>query len=110
MANDADQWPIALIEDRYSGCYSGGKWIAISESDQIVDAVNTRVQYCLIAENGPSGGDTEAASFWESAPTWIAVAQTPSEAIDLLGSRTNVRAGRSVLPSGGNANIEENLK
>lgn len=85
----ATQWPIALIEDRYSGVYSGGKWIAVEQANQLLDGIHTRAQFCLVAETGPSGDDTGAAVFWSDTPNWVAVGPTPSDALDAIRSRVN---------------------
>jgi hypothetical protein len=74
-------YPIAIIEDRYGGTYSGGAWLAIAnayKSDSIVE----RVTDCL--ESGPHGDDVEAAWFWANCPDWIAAGNTPDEALAAL--------------------------
>ena len=86
-----DQWPVAIIEDRYGGAYSAGKWIAIAQADTAVfdtpygEDYETRAEYLL--SEGPHGGDPDAAEFWLAAPDWIAVGDTPDEAL------ANLRAG-----------------
>lgn len=73
-------FPIAIIEDRYGGAYSRGRWLAIAEADAPFDGPRseTRVQFCL--NDGPHGGDTDAMTFWIAPPDWIAVGMTPEEA------------------------------
>lgn len=74
-------WPVAIIQDRYSGTYSGGSWLAISEASNMLEE-RTRASWCL--EEGPSGGDTDAMVFWMFKPDWIAVGRTPDEALAAL--------------------------
>ncbi len=87
--NKADQYPVAIFEDRYSGTYSGGPWIAVAWAALMVDANNTRAQFCLIGDDGPSGGDVEAAAFWRNPPDWVAVGSSPLEAVRILRNRSD---------------------
>src|SRR2546430_1876485 len=53
-----DDYPIAVFEDRYSGVYSGGKWIAVAKCD--ADATshgNSRFQFAF---DGTHGDDMRA--------------------------------------------------
>jgi hypothetical protein len=77
-------YPIAVIEDRYGGAYSGGRWLAISCADHLENGAY-RIVRCL--EDGPHGQDIEAREFWESPPSWIAVGATPNEAIQNLEAK-----------------------
>lgn len=70
-------WPIAIIEDRYGGTYSGGEWLAIAEADAVENGAYRVVR---VLEGGPHSGDTEAMLFWTNPPKWIAVGNTPNEA------------------------------
>lgn len=88
MAPDGN-YPIAILEDRYSGVYSGGIWIAVAQADELLDSSNTRVQFCLTSDDGPYGSDSEAAEFWSDPLDWIAVGETPELAIENL--RNHVR-------------------
>jgi len=78
-----DHWPVAVIQDRYGGCYSGGAWLAISEAYTPFEHGMSRVDWCL--NDGPHGGDTEAMMFWIEPPPWIAVGNTPDAAFKALG-------------------------
>jgi hypothetical protein len=100
-----DHYPIAIIQDRYGGSYSGGAWLAISRSDQLENGAY-RVVRCL--EGGPHDGDVEAREFWANPPSWIAAGATPDEAIKKLPkpnqnptltdqSRTGAVTGRAVV-------------
>ena len=73
----SDTFPIAIIQDRYGGVYSGGEWLAIANADSLYHGLE-RVIWCL--RNGPHGADMDARDFWASAPGWIAAANSPSEA------------------------------
>jgi hypothetical protein len=80
-----DLWPVAIIQDRYMGSYSKGEWLAIADStaDYSSDlGVTNRVDWCLL--DGPHGDDVAARIFWSSPPAWIAVGNTPNEALDNL--------------------------
>jgi hypothetical protein len=79
-----DDHPITVIQDRHSGVYSGGAWLAISQASEFVVGTTTRAQFCLAGDDGPSDGDIEAAAFWNNPPEWIAVGSTPDEAIEAL--------------------------
>ena len=84
-----ETYPIAIVQDRYTGVYSGGWWPAIACATDIVDGNQTRVDFCLVSDDGPSGSDVEAGSFWVSPPSWIAVGNTPEEALaNLRNSQT----------------------
>ena len=76
-------YPIAVFEDRYSGVYSGGSWIAVSECDKIEDG---RSRFWIAFDGTHGGGDIEASSFGDLIPIlpWIAVGSSPDEAIENL--------------------------
>lgn len=77
----SDLYPIALLEDRYGGAYSGGKWLGIAGADQMDNGAYRIVR---VIEDGPHGDDTEAMLFWDEPPDWIAVGATPDDAIAAL--------------------------
>jgi len=79
-------YPVAVIEDRYSGTYSGGRWLAIAGADAFENGL-TRIARCVESGPGPSGDDGEAMDFWNEAPDWIAVGDTADAAIDNLRKR-----------------------
>ena len=76
-----ETYPIAIVQDRYTGVYSGGRWLAIACATDLVDGGQTRVGFCLKSDHGPSASDVEAGSFWVAPPSWIAVGDTPEEAL-----------------------------
>jgi hypothetical protein len=76
--SNPDQYPVAVIEDRYAGTYSGGRWLAISQANKLENGA-FRIVRCL--EMGPHGDDGDAMEFWADPPDWIAAGQTPDEAI-----------------------------
>lgn len=80
-----DTYPVAIIEDRYRGSYSGGAWLAIAGADRAFNDMGCRATWCLTC--GPSGGDPDAMLFWDSPPDWIAVGSTPDEALAKLRSK-----------------------
>ncbi|APH72275.1 hypothetical protein [Aquibium oceanicum] len=76
-----ETFPIAIFEDRYTGVYSGGRWLAVASATDGLDGKETRIGFCLESDDGPSGSDVEAATFWVDPPLWIAVGGTPDEAL-----------------------------
>jgi hypothetical protein len=72
MSRRIDCYPVAIIEDRYGGTYSHGKWLAIREMN------NDRYRIVMM---GPHSEDGDAADFWDDPPEWIAVGDTPDEAL-----------------------------
>lgn len=63
-------WPIAIIEDRYAGTYSDGKWIAFIEAYKNWETI------C----EGPHNDDVTARVF-DYSQNWLAVGNTPHEAL-----------------------------
>ncbi|HVV94604.1 MAG TPA: hypothetical protein VHD15_14420 [Hyphomicrobiales bacterium] len=86
-----DHYPIAIIEDRYGGCYSGGRWLAIAGADYLENGAY-RIVRCL--EQGPHGDDSEAQDYWADPPSWIAVGETPDEAVAKLRARLSLTEDR----------------
>jgi hypothetical protein len=76
-------YPIAVIEDRYRGTYSGGRWLAIADADAFENGL-TRVAFCVEHGPGPSGEDGDARDFWSEPPHWIAAGDTADAAIENL--------------------------
>jgi len=74
-------YPIAIVEDRYSGAYSNGTWLAIARAE-LPHRGQSRINFVL--SEGPHGDDSEAAEFWLAPPDWIAVGSSPQEALDRL--------------------------
>jgi hypothetical protein len=79
-------YPIAVVEDRYSGTYSGGRWLAIAGADAFENGL-TRVAFCVEDGPGPSGQDGDARDFWSEPPHWIAAGDTADAAIENLRKR-----------------------
>lgn len=77
MTDSLSLYPIVILEDRYTGTYGGGAWIAIANADRKVKGTN-RIVHCMM--DGPSAGDPQAIAFWANPPDWIAVGSTPDEA------------------------------
>ena len=76
--------PIAIVQDRYTGVYSGGRWLAIAAAKDTVAVAQTRADFCLEEDDGPSGSDVAAGTFWIDPPSWIAVGDTPEQALENL--------------------------
>jgi len=90
-------YPIAIVQDRYGGVYSGGDWLAIARADAAHDG-RSRVDFALA--HGPHGSDCIAAEFWADPPDWIAVGNSPDEARDrLLESLSGVGQDRAPGPN-----------
>jgi hypothetical protein len=79
-------YPIAIISDRYQGTYSGGKWLAIAGIGVPGQGQAVLSPLEKDAEKAPNpwGDDLEAADFWQAPPSWIAVGDTPEEALAAL--------------------------
>ena len=79
-----DKFPVAIVEDRYGGGYSGGRWLAVACADALHPGM-TRIDFVLGRfSDGPGGDDGAAMGFWFDPPDWIAVGDTPQEALDHL--------------------------
>lgn len=76
-----DLYPIVVVEDRYQGVYSQGRWWAVANADMPLEGA-TRIAWLM--ENGPSRDDVTAAVFWGHAPPWIGVGVTADTAIARL--------------------------
>lgn len=84
MEDYINQYPVAILEDRYTGCYSGGQWIAVARFlDQEPASSGSRLD---AVEAGAQGDDFEADDFWMlyGSLDWIAVGQTPDAALAAL--------------------------
>ena len=102
-ATDLDLWPVAIVEDRYSGSYSGGRWLAIGEADK---RFGGRMRTSFILHEGPHGDDCEAMEFWLSPPDWIAVGNTPDQALAALRAAVTsptAQSGDHEEPHAGNS-------
>lgn len=63
-------YPVTIIDDRYSGCYSGGKYLAFN------------VEPWDVPKGVSWGGDVDCAEFWadEALKYVIGKGNTPNEA------------------------------
>jgi hypothetical protein len=88
MSSDVppELYPIMVVEDRYQGVYSRGRWWAVARADAPLDGT-TRITWLM--ENGPSGDDVTASVFWRYAPLWIAADATADAAIAKLMTQTD---------------------
>ena len=73
--------PVILVEDRYQGVYSGGRWWAVARGDEAFEG-RSRLDW-LVAE-GPGADDVTCAVFWGMKPPWIESGPTPDAAIAKL--------------------------
>jgi hypothetical protein len=86
--------PIAIVEDRYGGVYSRGRWLAVAEFDArdvAGDGARTRLDYVM---EHAHGDDVTARLFWDDdAPAlpWLAVGDTPDQALANLEARSRSR-------------------
>jgi hypothetical protein len=83
--------PIVVLQDRYGGTYSGGKRLAISKADKLE---NGALRIIRVLEFGPYGDDGDAMDFWHDLPDWIAVGDTPDEAVANLRKKVRPYAFR----------------
>lgn len=84
MTDVHNLYPVAIVQDRYSGTYSKGGWLAVANHDEAVSHEQTRWQ---AVEDGANGDDGSALCFWIDPPPWIAVGDTPDAAFHVLLSR-----------------------
>ena len=90
MEDPVKYYPIAIIQDRYGGIYSGGRWLAIANSNLPVGNMS-RVDFVLCDDGvGPSGCDDEAMEYWKAPDDWIAAGGTPDEAMKNLLTRAQL--------------------
>lgn len=76
-----DLFPVAILNDRYQGTYSGGEWVAVA------GAYPTRIERLYDLE--AFAGDIECEEFWKSGrvPLWVAVGATPEAALAALEAK-----------------------
>ena len=79
----------AIIQDRYSGAYSGGLWLAVAGADALTGHGQMRALYVLI--DGPRGDDCDAMMFWQQPPEWIAVGVMPDDALRALRAKEKAK-------------------
>lgn len=85
MAPRIDLYPVVIVEDRYGGAYSGGRWLAVASADTVCAEADTLIdRAAFVLDEGPSGADGDAMMFWADPPAWIAVGATPDEALNAL--------------------------
>ncbi len=89
-----EMYPVAIFEDRYTGAYSGGKWIAVAGCDDHFQRT-TRFQFAF---DGTHDSDPGAADFGALIPEirFIAVGDTPQEAYDNLEKKIAKRMKTNV--------------
>ena len=93
---DTTLYPISIFEDRYTGVYSGGKWIAVANSDMydntIVETEHYHKTHYELAFEGTHSDDITAGEFGYMIKfvPWIAVGNTPNEALENLQKKNKV--------------------
>lgn len=89
MAQFEHHSPVVIVEDRYSGTYSGGQWLAVSQADRTLDVplppLVTRLKFLLT--EGPYGSPELASAFWRRHPKWVARGDSLWAAIDHVRSQ-----------------------
>lgn len=70
---DIALWPIAIVQDRYMGTYTGGDWVAIPRADLAGDFDET-----------VWGDDMECMSWAEDNKKIVGIGSTPDAALDNL--------------------------
>lgn len=79
MTKHIDLYPIGIVEDRYGGTYSGGKWVAIANVElHSIDELMNNI------DPSPWGDDMSASDWGDVPPDWAAVGETPDEALQNL--------------------------
>lgn len=73
MANKLP-YPCTIVQDRYTGTYSGGKWTAFNlDPDEIPTAIND--------------SDVPCATFWARNNLAVGLGDTPNEALENLTNK-----------------------
>jgi hypothetical protein len=67
-------YPVTIIQDRYTGTYSGGRWLAFN-----LDPVDL--------PDGPFSDDVTCFNFWTETQMVIGIGDTPDEALESLKSK-----------------------
>jgi len=93
---DLMMWPIAILEDRYGGTYSGGAWLGIAEADEPLSEGGSVSRLDYVQVGGPFGGDGDAMAFWMEPPNWIVSAGSPNECLAKLRERARAARGEIV--------------
>jgi hypothetical protein len=81
-------WPIIIVQDRYRGVYTGGRWVAIGQADYVLDSLDDTVW-----------GDDASCMEWAyrniDQLKQVGIGGTPDEALeDLLLVAENVERQR----------------
>lgn len=89
-------YALAIIEDRYTGTYSGGRFIAIANAfdEEHAQEYDGEIYPCRfnLVHDMAHDGDPEASNFWhyvrENDFPWVAVGDTPNAAVEALQARS----------------------
>ncbi len=74
MTTNYEAFPIVIVEDRYSGVYSGYKWLVFARFDETINMSEDM-------ENGVWGDDVEAATWFAENGHRYWGGSTPDEAL-----------------------------
>lgn len=72
--------PVIVVQDRYGGSYSKGRWLAVARADAPMPS-QALSRIAWVMDDGPGGDDLSCAIFWTEPPPWIAAAATPDQAV-----------------------------
>lgn len=78
-------YPVAILQDRYNGVYSGGAWVAVADFErQNEEGGKTRLQF---VSEWIYSGDPDAMEFGSNilpGLNYVAVGDTPDKALEAL--------------------------
>ena len=67
-------YPLTIVKDRYSGCYSGGEYLAFPYDYYELEKYATGIE----------DGDFECREFWQNYTGYVGKGATPNEALEDL--------------------------
>ena len=73
-ARELEFYPVALRQDRYGGCYSGGKWVAMVGDGPTYKRLE-------LGDQEAFHDDPSAMEFWDDPPANVAADDSPTEAL-----------------------------
>jgi len=79
-----DVYPVMIVQDRYSGVYSGGQWLAVANASAPAGGMSRMAFVMTHDGDGPGSDDGSAMAYWEEPDEWIATGDDPNEALQNL--------------------------
>jgi len=77
-------YPVVIVEDRYAGVYSGGRWLAVANADKPAGGMS-RIAFVMSHDgDAPGSDDGGAMAYWGEPDEWIATGADPNEALQNL--------------------------